>query len=163
MAGEKFIKLLTSGLLGEQAATQDGGSGNENKIVALDSSGHLANSMLAASVKIFRLYGGLVGRAPSDNEVLFSILMNGDEVFASGLPSNLGYVDTAPTSSVTFVIDVNGTPVGSMNVAAGANTATWTLSSTYTASNGDILTLYAPTPADATLADVRYTFVGTRS
>ena len=49
MAAEKFIKL-SSGQLTEQAATQSGGGGNENKIPALDSTGRLAAGMMPVGI-----------------------------------------------------------------------------------------------------------------
>jgi len=49
MAGNKYIKNL-NGTLTEQAGTQSGGSGNENQIPALDSTGRLAVSMMPVGV-----------------------------------------------------------------------------------------------------------------
>lgn len=50
MAGEKYIKLGLNGTLSEQAATQTGGGGNENKIPALDATGRLDNTMMPVGV-----------------------------------------------------------------------------------------------------------------
>lgn len=50
MAGNKYLKLA-SGVITEQAATQSSaGAGDANKIVALDSSGKLDNSMMPVGV-----------------------------------------------------------------------------------------------------------------
>lgn len=49
MAGNKYIKNL-NGTLTEQAGTQVGGSGNENKIPALDSTGRLDATMMPVGV-----------------------------------------------------------------------------------------------------------------
>ena len=49
-----------------------------------------------------------------------------------------------------------------MKIAAGATTATFTFTSAVTFSAGDLLKFTAPSPADATLAGLFYTFKGTR-
>lgn len=47
MAGQKFLQVnTTSGAIEENISTQSGGSGEENKIVSLDNSGKLDNSMM---------------------------------------------------------------------------------------------------------------------
>lgn len=50
MAGEKFIKHDGSGGLSETIAVQAGGSGQENKIPALDSTGRLASTMMPSGI-----------------------------------------------------------------------------------------------------------------
>jgi len=47
-----------------------------------------------------------------------------------------------------------------MIFAAGATTATFTMSSATTYLAGDILTVVAPSSPDATLANLAWTFVG---
>lgn len=50
MAGEKFLKHNGSGLPMEVEATQTGGTGNENKIPALDGSGRIPATMMPTGV-----------------------------------------------------------------------------------------------------------------
>lgn len=161
MAADKFIFLTTGGDLSEKAGVQVGGGGNANKIPALDASGLLDYTMIPASARIIRFYGSFSGR-PTASQELFAVEMTGDEIFPAGLGNNKGKVGTAPTGAVTFNIKVNGTTVGTMNVAGGATVATWTMASQYTATAGDIFAFFAPASVDATLADLRYTFVGSR-
>ena len=122
----------------------------------------LGISALDTRSPTFRLYGDLAGK-PTAGQELFAVEMAGDEFFPQGLPNNLGSVAVAPTGSVTFPITVNGSSVGSMNIAASATVATWTFSAPYQAAQGDILRFLAPAPADATLDSPRYTFIGTRA
>ena len=109
----------------------------------------------------YRLYGSLAG-LPTAALELFNIEMSGDEIFAAGFPSNLGGCLIAPTGAVTLPITKNGSNVGSMNIAAGATTATWTLASGLTFAAGDRFGMAAPSPADATLSGLHYTFIGRR-
>lgn len=119
---------------------------------------------------VARFYGDFPGKPPAGQE-LFAIPMVGDEHLPAGLGSALasgpgksfGFVAVAPTGSVTFPLKVNGASVGTMNVASGQTTATFTMANTYNAAAGDLLAFYAPSPQDATLDSPRYTFVGTRS
>lgn len=109
----------------------------------------------------WRAYGSL-GGLPAASQELFSIEMVGDEVFEAGLPQNLGSCDAAPTADVSLPITINGTPSGSMDVAMGATTATWTFPAAYAAARGDRFGFFAPTVADASFAGPRYTFIGRR-
>lgn len=161
MAADKYIYLTTGGALTEKSATQVGGGGVPNQIPALDAGGKLDYTMIPAVARVVRFYGSLAGK-PSAAQELFAVEMLGDEVFPASLTSNVGKVGTAPTGSVTFSITVNGSSVGTMNVAAGATVATWVMASQYTATAGDIFAFYAPSSVDSTLQDLRYTFVGSR-
>jgi len=60
----------------------------------------------------------------------------------------------AATASATFTMLKNGISFGTINFAAAANTATFTVAADTTFDVGDRLTITAPSPADATLADV---------
>lgn len=161
MAADKYIFLRTDGTLSEKSAAATGGGSSANQIPALNSSGVIDSTMLPAEAKIVRFYGSFAGK-PTANQELFAVEMKGDEVFPAGLTSNLGKCEVAPTGSVTLNIKVNGSTVGSMNIAAGATVATWTMASQYTAAAGDIFAFYAPTSVDVTLFGLRYTFVGSR-
>ncbi len=111
---------------------------------------------------IIRFYGDLPGM-PTAGQELFSVEMIGDEHFPAGLGRNVGGSAAPAATAAVFPISVNGSPVGSMNIAMGATVATWTMANPYDALPKDILSFAAPSPADATLSGPRYTFIGTRS
>lgn len=117
-----------------------------------------------ADARVVRFYGAFRGQ-PTASQPLFEagIEMDGDEVFASGFPNNLGGVTVAPTAAATFTFTVNGLPRGYMQIAAGATTATWSMTGQYNAARGDVINFLAPAIPDATLSGPRYTFIGTRS
>lgn len=82
--------------------------------------------------------------------------------FPSGLTGSYATAGVAATASTTFTITRNGTSIGSINFAASATTGTFTFSSAVTTAAGDIIQVTGPSTADATLADVSITLVGTR-
>jgi hypothetical protein len=112
--------------------------------------------------KIIRLYGGIPDK-PDLAEELFDIEMTGDEGFLAAMAGSLGSCDIAPTGAVSLPLLKNGTPVGSMDIAAAATTATFTLASALSFASGDRFSMQAPSPKDATLSGIRYTLVGQRS
>ena len=117
---------------------------------------------IAASQGSVRFYGGLQGR-PAAGQVLFEILMEGDEVFDAGLPASLLACDTAPTGTVSLAMSVNGAPVGSGGINAAATAGTFSFAAGYNAQAGDKLKFTAPASQDATLSGLAYTFVFRRS
>jgi hypothetical protein len=68
----------------------------------------------------------------------------------------------APTGSITLAVKKNGSSVGTINIAASATTATFTFASDVTFTTSDILTIVAPSSADATLAGVHAVLAGIR-
>lgn len=68
----------------------------------------------------------------------------------------------AATAITTFSIQKNGGSIGSLQFAAAATTATFTMASAQTFAPGDVLTVVAPASADATLASLGLTLAGTR-
>jgi hypothetical protein len=80
--------------------------------------------------------------------------------FPAGLIGSQGTAGVPATTTATYHVSKNGTTVGAMVFAAGATTATFTMSSATTYLAGDILTVVAPTSPDATLANLAWTLVG---
>ncbi len=86
----------------------------------------------------------------------------------AGLTGSLGTALTAATASAAWALkqipagSTTATTVATITFAAGARVATFTAASAITVAAGDILTLTAPATQDATLADIGFTFAGTR-
>lgn len=81
----------------------------------------------------------------------------------SSLTGSVGYLATAPSgSAINFDIQKNGSSIGTMSFADGANTATFTFASTITFASGDRLTIVAPASL-ASAADLSFAFVATRT
>ena len=68
------------------------------------------------------------------------------------------------TGTTVFDVQKNGSSIGSVSIAAGGTTATFTTTSGTSKSfaAGDVLALIAPGTPDATLADVGFALAGTR-
>ena len=81
--------------------------------------------------------------------------------FPTAFAGSVGRLKAAPTGSVGFPIEQNGTQIGTMNFAAGQKTATFTLSGGVTFQVGDTLSVLAPSPQDATLKTPSWTLVAT--
>lgn len=99
---------------------------------------------------------------PTASQVLARIVLPRAVILPSGLAGSVGSCGTAPTGTVTLALALNGTSVGSVSFAAGATIATFAAASAIDLAPGDVLTVTAPSSADATLADVSVTFTGTR-
>jgi hypothetical protein len=67
--------------------------------------------------------------------------------------SSIGDAGVAATASATFTLQVNGSSIGTIVFGAGQTTATISLTSTEIPSLS-VFEVIAPSPADATLADV---------
>lgn len=100
----------------------------------------------------------------TDEQVILLHVIAGSEtvVLNKHLPYSIAKCGVAPTGSIAFDILVNDVSKGSINIAAAANTATFTWSNKITLVGGDVVKITAPVTADATLADVAITLEGIR-
>jgi hypothetical protein len=104
---------------------------------------------------------GSFSGTPSGNQQIFRYVFAGTVIFPVGLAGSAGNAGTAATASATFKLEQNGTQVGTMVFAAGATTASFTMGAATTFHGGDVLTIVAPSPADASLANLAWSLVGT--
>ena len=81
--------------------------------------------------------------------------------FPVGLGGSYGSAGTAASAAANFTIAKNGTSVGTMSFAAGAASASFAMAWATAFAAGDVLTITAPSPADATLANLAWTLSGT--
>jgi Putative phage tail protein len=105
--------------------------------------------------------GTFVNGTPAAGLVLQRYVFAMAVTFPAGLAGSQGTAGTAATAITTFKIQKNGVNIGAMLFATAATTATFTMTSATTFNAGDVLTLVAPAVADATLADLAWTFIGT--
>lgn len=83
--------------------------------------------------------------------------------FPAGLTGSQGFATDAPTADAVFTIKKNGSSIGTVTFADGDNTASFALSGGAVFAAGDVLTVVAPEPQDATLFQVSITLAGFRS
>ena len=106
--------------------------------------------------------GFFVGK-PGAGAVMFSYAVTRACQLPAGLTNSVYKAGTAATGSATFSIKKNGSEIGTLNFAASATTATFTMASATSFANGDVLDVVAPGSQDATLADIRGTLAATRT
>ena len=82
--------------------------------------------------------------------------------FPAGLTGSTFYAEAAATANATLTLKNNGSSVGTVVFPASSAVGTASVSSSFTVSPGNPLTLTAPASPDATLAGVSATLVGTR-
>lgn len=103
--------------------------------------------------------------APNVSAASF-IIFKYEAVFNVSLPSSLTgskfRATTAATASTTFTIRKNGSSIGTLIWAASGTIPTVTFTTTTSFVAGDVLDVIGPATADATLAGVTLSFLGTK-
>lgn len=79
------------------------------------------------------------------------------------LVGSLFEAGVAATASSVFTINQNGSPIGTLTFAASGTVPTVSFSTAVDLEVGDVVTITAPTPQDATLADIGFNFLGSRA
>ena len=100
---------------------------------------------------------------PANGGKVFLLTFVRTVVFPGNFSGSVGTVGTNPTSTATYTIKKNGSSVGTIVVSTGG-VVTFTSSGglAVTFNSGDRMEIDAPTPQDATLADIATTLSGTR-
>jgi putative tail protein len=106
------------------------------------------------------IVSGSFSGKPTANLVLQSYVFAAAITIPTGLAGSRGTATTAATATTTFIIQKNGTNVGTMVFAPAAVTATFTMNSAIVFGAGDVLTVVAPPTPDATLANLAWTIMG---
>lgn len=100
---------------------------------------------------------------PGVGAVILLLTFTRTVVFPGNFSGSAGTVGTNPTSTATYTVKKNGSSIGTVVVSTGGSvTFTTTSGATETFNSGDRMVITAPSPQDATLADVAVTLTGTR-
>lgn len=133
------------------------GQGTDEKVLKLVSPSNLVAAGLPANVArttdIVKQFGGMCSGKATASEVIFSMFAP----YAATLTAAMfkATATVAATASTTFVIRNGDTQIGTIVFAAGATTATISISNGAIALD-DRLSITAPATADATLANITY-------
>lgn len=100
---------------------------------------------------------------PAASAMVFQFVVSRAISFPVNLAGSLAKAGTAATSAAAFTLRRNGANIGTIDFAAGSATATFTLAGGAAFAAGDVLEILAPSPQDATLADVSITLIASRS
>lgn len=106
--------------------------------------------------------GAMVTGVPDADAVCLRYAFPREVTFAADFDLSQGVAGVAATAQTDFDIQQNGVSVGTMTFAASATTATFDMDDETVFEVGDVLTVVAPSPADATLADISFVLAGTR-
>jgi hypothetical protein len=107
----------------------------------------------------YDIAGSILGK-PAAAAVVMRLVAVRNFQFAANFTTSLAKAATSSTAAASFSIQKNGAQFGTMSFAAGGTTGTFTSTLTSFAA-GDVLTVVAPSTADATLGDIEYMLVGT--
>lgn len=115
----------------------------------------------ASVTKAYDIASGIVGTPDADATVL-NVPMVRNLDFSADFGGSIAKAVTAATAQTIFAIKKNGTDVGTIEFAAAATDGTFTSTGNTAVSFeiGDVMSVHAPSTADATLADIGYTFKG---
>ena len=97
---------------------------------------------------------------PGNAEVVKRIIMARPCRFDPDFIGSVGDTEIASTGSVDFSVQVDGVEIGTVNVNSSTFTFNTTASVTQTVDAGEVITVVAPSTADATLADFCFTLKG---
>lgn len=107
---------------------------------------------------------GVVGETQASGGVgdIYTLVVPYDITFADDYPLCFAKATVAATGSTVFTINKNGSAAGTITFSAAGTVGAWLSTGAQTYAAGDILTILAPNTPDATLANIGFTFVGTR-
>lgn len=138
------------------------GGAVEDNLISFDANGLPKDSGIASSnVEIYDC-GCTYGGQPAAGATVLRLPMVRSVDFPTNLTASQGVIGTAATAQSDFDILKNGVSFGTMRFAAAGTTATFISGAGASFSAGDVLTVTAPNPQDATLSDLGFILKGTR-
>ncbi len=99
---------------------------------------------------------------PASGETIAEIVFTTAVTFDAGLPQSQAKAGTPATATAVFSLQKNGVQFGTLTFAASAASGVFASSSGASFAAGDVLTVVAPNPRDATLANLAFTLTGFR-
>lgn len=120
---------------------------------------------LALIPPVFSTPVDLIVYAPgvgSNNQVLVLFAFSRIVKFPSGAALSQAIAKVAATADTVFTFSKNGTPFATVDFGIAATIGTYTQAADEVFSPGDTLEIDGPAVADATLADIGFTFAGLR-
>lgn len=135
---------------------------DEDLVYAYDGSAwvSLGGAVASQPFDVSAFYPGI----PSASAIVARIPIARAVTFPANFAGSYFAASANATGTTVFDVQKNGSSIGSISIAAGGTTATFTTSGGTSKSfaAGDLLTLTAPATPDATLANPGFTLAGTR-
>jgi len=99
---------------------------------------------------------------PANAALLARVVIPRVVTFPASLTGSYASATVAATASTVLTIKNNGSSVGTITFAASGTTGTFTFASPVVTAAGDIITVENQATADATLANISFSMVGSR-
>lgn len=133
-------------------------TGPVNSTVVLDGAGgFIAGDPVPLGYDI----GFAIEAAPLAGEIVARYVTPRAFTLPSGATTSIAKAGVAATGSTVFTMKKNGSSFGTVTFAASGTSGTFSVASLVSFAAGDIITITAPDPADATCASIGITLVGT--
>lgn len=125
----------------------------------------ITNGVIAATVPAaptipYDIASAILGK-PASSAVVMRFVAVRAFTIAAGATGSVAKTASTATASTTLVLQKNGTQFGTMVFAAGAANGSFSVAAQVSFAAGDIFTIVAPAPADATFGDCEFTIVAT--
>lgn len=133
--------------------------GTTNGLIQLSASGSSTSPGTTVPYDLATFVSGL----PAAGATVFRYNVLRAFTWPVSLTGSVFNAGTAATASATFTIKQNGTSIGTLVFAASGTVPTVTFASAVTFAVNDVITIVAPASQDATLADVAFDFLGSRT
>lgn len=124
--------------------------------------GGTAWGLLIPSPTIGVSVSGFYPSGLGDGVVFFKIVFAEDVDFADNFAGSTGDAGSNPTATAEFDVLKNGVSIGDISVSTGGVFTFTTDAGAVSFTSGDVLTIVGPATADATLADVSITLLGSK-
>lgn len=162
----KLIKDSGLALSGSNTGDQTSVTGNAGTATALQTARTIGGTSFDGTADITQpfdvmaFYPGI----PTASAKVMRIPIGRAVTFPANFAGSYFKASANATATTVFDVQKNGSSIGSVSIAAGGTTATFTTSggAAQSFAAGDLLAVIAPGTADATLADPGFCFVGTR-
>jgi hypothetical protein len=115
------------------------------------------NSLALASVSLS------LAQTPTASELLLHVPVGASITFPAGLANSFGVAITAPGAQYNLSVRKNGTEFAVVRFAAGASTASFIAASAVSFAPGDLLSVYAPSTPDVSIAGIGITLIAQRT
>jgi hypothetical protein len=155
-----------SNLSGTNTGDQTAVSGNAGTATALQTARTIGGTSFDGSANITQPFDvtGFYPGIPTASAKIVRIPIARAVTFAGNFSGSYFAASANATATTVFDVQKNGSSIGSISIASGGTTATFTTTSGTSKSfaAGDLLSIVGPASPDATLADPGFTLVGTR-
>lgn len=155
LAAQAAASAAAASLSASSASTSETNANTDANAAAASLAAFSTLSLLAR----FALYSSGL---PGNNETLVRYEIPDAITFPAGMTLSLASSDVAATASAVFSVQKNGVTFATITFAAAASDGTFIAATPTTFAAGDLLTVIAPTPQDATLSGVSITLSATR-